>query len=227
MRNTKKYSVKRDELQKITLSENQVKFFKTIRNNTITFAQGPAGSSKTFTACYSALWLLAEKKIKQIILVKPIQEAGGERLGFLPGDMAEKVDPYMESYFSNFAKIIGKSAVEFMLNTEDIIIKPLAYMRGAGYDNALIIIDEAQNMDYKALMMAITRIGYDSKIVVTGDISQYDIRKNNVALPKFIELMADIPNVSSFKFEKTDIVRNPILIEITDRYEKWKLEKNL
>lgn len=224
MKNTKKASIKRDELSKITLTANQIELFKSIRNNTITFVQGPAGSAKTFTACYTALWLLAEKKIEKIILVKPIQESGGEKLGSLPGEVDDKVRPYMESFYNNFEKIIGKQALGFMITAGEIEFKPLAYMRGAGYDNSVIFIDEAQNMDYKALMMVITRLGFDSKMIIAGDISQYDIKKNDVALPSFIKLIEDVDSVSSFKFEKSDIMRNPILIQITDRYEQWKME---
>jgi len=223
----KNTSIKKDELQQIVLTDHQVKLFKTIRNNTITFVQGPAGSAKTFTACYTALWLLTDRKIDKIILVKPIQESGGERLGFLPGDMDEKVRPYLESFYTNFEKIIGKASVDFLLSTEEIEFKPLAYMRGAGYDNALIFIDEAQNMDYKAIALAITRLGKDSKMIIAGDISQYDIKKNDVALPNFIKLIEDVDGVANFEFTRDDIMRNKMLIEITDRYEKWKYDNNL
>jgi phosphate starvation-inducible PhoH-like protein len=223
----KNTSIKKDELQQIVLTDHQVKLFKTIRNNTITFVQGPAGSAKTFTACYTALWLLTDRKIDKIILVKPIQESGGERLGFLPGDMDEKVKPYLESFYTNFEKIVGKSSVDFLLSTEEIEFKPLAYMRGAGYDNALIFIDEAQNMDYKAIALAITRLGKDSKMIIAGDISQYDIKKNDVALPNFIKLIEDVDGVANFEFTRNDIMRNKMLVEITDRYEKWKYDNNL
>jgi len=227
MKNNKKTSIKKDELQRITLTEHQVKLFKTIRNNTITFVQGPAGTAKTFTACYTALWLLTEKKIDKIILVKPIQESGSEKLGFLPGDKDDKVEPYLESFYNNFEKIIGKSAINFMLDTGEIEFKPLAYMRGATFDNAMIFIDEAQNMDYKAITLAITRLGFESKMVIAGDISQYDIKKNSVAMPTFIKLIEDIEGVANFTFTKEDIMRNKMLIEITDRYEKWKYDNNL
>lgn len=228
MKNPKKSaSIKRDELKKITLTEKQIELFKLIRNNTITFVQGPAGSAKTFTACYTALWLLAEKKIDKIILVKPIQESGGEKLGSLPGEIEDKVRPYMESFYTNFQKIIGTQSLSFMLSTGDIEFKPLAYMRGAGYDNALIFVDEAQNMDYKAVMMAITRLGFESKMIIAGDISQYDIKKNDVALPNFIKMIEEVDGVSNFVFEKSDIMRNPILVQITDKYEQWKMEQNL
>ncbi|MFV2016485.1 MAG: PhoH family protein [Candidatus Heimdallarchaeota archaeon] len=227
MKNGKKPSIKRDELQKITLTDKQLKLYKTIRENTITFVQGPAGSSKTFTACYTALTLLAEKKVNQIILVKPIKESGNENLGALPGDINDKIRPYLESFVTNFHKIIGKQSTEFMFSTNEILFRALAYMRGTGYDRALIFVDEAQNMDYKSLMLVISRLGFESKMIIAGDVSQYDIKKNVVALPNFIELIKDLKGIASFEFKKEDIVRNRILIEITDRYEKWKYENNL
>lgn len=227
MKNGKKPSIKRTELQKITLTDNQLQLYKTIRENTITFVQGPAGSAKTFTACYTALALLAEKKVRQIILVKPVKESGNENLGALPGDIDDKIRPYLESFVTNFGKIIGVQSTSFMFSTDEIIFKPLAYMRGSGYDKALIFVDEAQNMDYKALMMAITRLGFESKMIIAGDVSQYDIKKNTVAMPNFINLIKDVSGIASFEFKKEDIVRNPILIAITDRYEKWKYDNNL
>ena len=226
-RKKQQVSINRNELNNISLTPRQIEFFKTIQNNTITFVQGPAGSSKTFTACYAALRAIAEKKVKKIVLVKPIQESGGEKLGALPGELAEKINPYLDSFRHNFEKIIGKQAFEFMADVGEIEFKPLAYMRGNTFDDTFIFADESQNMDYKALMMIITRLGRDSKLVLGGDVSQYDIKKNNVALPTFIEMVGDIDGVGEFEFTKEDIVRNKILVEIADRYDKWRIEKNL
>jgi phosphate starvation-inducible PhoH-like protein len=223
----KQSSINRNELNNISLTPRQVEFFKTIQNNTITFVQGPAGSSKTFTSCYAALRAIAEKKVKKIVLVKPIQESGGEKLGSLPGELAEKINPYLDSFRHNFEKIIGRQAFQFMADIGEIEFKPLAYMRGNTFDESFIFADEAQNMDYKALMMIITRLGRDSKLVLSGDVSQYDIRKNSVAMPTFIEMVNDVDGVGQFSFTKDDIVRNKILVEIADRYDKWRIEKNL
>lgn len=223
----KQSSINRNELNNISLTPRQVEFFKTIQNNTITFVQGPAGSSKTFTSCYAALRAIAEKKVRKIVLVKPIQESGGEKLGSLPGELAEKINPYLDSFRHNFEKIIGRQAFQFMADVGEIEFKPLAYMRGNTFDESFIFADEAQNMDYKALMMIITRLGRDSKLVLSGDVSQYDIKKNSVAMPTFIEMVNDVEGVGQFSFTKDDIVRNKILVEIADRYDKWRIEKNL
>jgi phosphate starvation-inducible protein PhoH len=175
----------------------------------------------TFTACYTALALLADKKIEQIILTKPIQESG-ESLGFLPGTKEEKTDPFMKSYFSNFEKIIGRASFEFMRASGEIIVEPLAYMRGTTYDNAIMLLDEAQNCTMTQLMLWVTRLGRDSKAIMMGDISQYDIKKRDSKFLEFIDLISDVEQVYNFKFNAEDIVRNKFLIDIVNKYEKWK-----
>lgn len=177
----------------------------------------------TFTACYTSLALLADNKIDQIILTKPIQESG-ENLGFLPGTVEEKVDPYMKSYFSNFEKIIGKPTFEWLKLTEQIIVEPLAYMRGTTYDRSVMLLDEAQNCTMTQLMLWVTRLGNDSKAILMGDVSQYDIKKKDSRFLDFINLIGDVNNVNNFKFNVEDIVRNKFLIDIVDRYEKYKYE---
>jgi phosphate starvation-inducible PhoH-like protein len=205
----------------IELSPKQHELYKGIRHNTLTVCQGPAGTSKTFTACYTALALLADKKIEQIILTKPIQESG-ENLGFLPGTKEEKTDPYMKSYFSNFEKIIGKATFEFMRATGEIVVEPLAYMRGTTYDNAIMLLDEAQNCTMTQLMLWVTRLGKDSKAIMMGDISQYDIKKRDSKFIEFIDLISDVEQVHNFRFGSEDIVRNKFLIDIVNKYEEWK-----
>lgn len=221
-----KVSLKKEEIENsgIELTPKQHELYKAIRNNTIILIQGPAGTSKTFTACYTALNLLADKKIEKIILTKPIQEAGGENIGFLPGSIQEKTDVYMNSYFSNIEKIIGKSSLEFLRTVEDITVSPIAYMRGSTFNDCIMIADEAQNMNMKQLMLWVTRLGKNSKAVLMGDISQYDIKKKDSNFLDFIEMIKDVEGVCEFKFTKEDIVRNKLLIEIVDRYEKYKNE---
>jgi phosphate starvation-inducible PhoH-like protein len=220
---SKKGRITRQELEskRIELTPKQHELYKGIRSNTLTVCQGPAGTSKTFTACYTSLALLADKKIDQIILTKPIQESG-ENLGFLPGTKEEKVDPFMKSYSSNFEKIIGKSQYEWMVSTSQIIIEPLAYMRGTTYDNAIMLLDEAQNCTMTQLMLWVTRLGNDSKAIMMGDVSQYDIKKRDSKFLEFIDLTKDSEQVNNFKFSSEDIVRNKFLIDIVNRYEKWK-----
>lgn len=208
---------------KAQLRQSQQQYVRQILENEITFCSGPAGTSKTFTACYAALKLFAEGEIENIVLTKPIQEAG-EKLGFLPGDMEEKIDPYMQSYVSNIGKIIGPQLTEQMVNAEIIQFKPLAYMRGDTFDSSLMILDEAQNATFKQLMLFVTRMGRGSKVIVTGDISQYDIAKRNIGLEKFADLMNGIRGVGYHKFNEKDIVRSKILQEVVKRYDKWKID---
>jgi phosphate starvation-inducible PhoH-like protein len=221
----KKGRLTRQELESrgIELTPKQHDFYKGIRNNTLTVCQGPAGTSKTFTACYTALALLADRKIEQIILTKPIQESG-ENLGFLPGTKEEKTDPYMKSYFSNFEKIIGKSQFEWMKATEQIIVEPLAYMRGTTYDNAIMLLDEAQNCTMTQLMLWVTRLGNGSKAIMMGDVSQYDIKKKDSKFLEFIDMISGSDQIFKHNFTTEDIVRNKFLIDIVNKYEKWKFE---
>jgi phosphate starvation-inducible PhoH-like protein len=208
---------------KAQLRQSQQQYVRQILENEITFCSGPAGTSKTFTACYAALKLFAEGEIQNIVLTKPIQEAG-EKLGFLPGDMEEKIDPYMQSYVSNIGKIIGPQLTEQLVDAEIIQFKPLAYMRGDTFDASLMILDEAQNATFKQLMLFVTRMGKGSKVIVTGDVSQYDIAKRNIGLEKFADLMNGIKGVGYHKFNEKDIVRSKILQEVVKRYDKWKID---
>ena len=210
-----------EELQGVQLRQGQQKYQTSIEENDITLCYGPAGSSKTFTAVYTALKLYAEKKIDKIILTKPIQESG-EKLGFLPGTVEEKMDPFMESFISNAQKMIDDKSLGFLISTGVIEFRPLAYMRGATFDNSIMILDEAQNCDFRQLMLFITRMGQGSKVVITGDVSQYDIAKNRVALPDFIELLDGCKGVGNHIFNEKDIVRSKILQEVVKRYEKWR-----
>ncbi len=205
----------------IELTPKQRELFKTVRSNTLTIVQGPAGTSKTYTTCYTALSLLAEKKISKIVITKPIVDAG-ESYGFLPGSVDEKVGPYMNSYKSTFEKILGKFLSDALFHNDFIEIGLLAYMRGNSYDNCLMILDEAQNLQMSQAMLWVTRIGKDSQAVIMGDVSQFDIKKKDAKFLTFIEMCDGMKGVSNFKFEREDIVRNPFLIELTDRYEKWK-----
>lgn len=220
---SKKSRFSRADLERsgIVLNPKQLELYKGIRNNTLTICQGPAGTSKTFTACYTALALLADQKIEKIILTKPIQESG-ENLGFLPGTIQEKTDPYMKSYFSNFEKIIGKGTLEWMRATGEIIVEPLAYMRGTTYDNCIMLMDEAQNSTMTQLMLWVTRLGNNSKAIMMGDVSQYDIKKADSKFLEFIRLFSEDNDIFNFAFLAEDIVRNKFLINIVNKYEKWK-----
>lgn len=211
------------QLKRVQLRQSQKKYLEQIENNEITFCYGPAGTSKTFTACYAALNLLKEKKIQQIILCKPIQEAG-EKLGFLPGDKEDKVDPYMKSYKSNIEKIIGQEETKLLFDKKIIKFEPLAYMRGDTFDDSLMILDEAQNATFKQLMLFVTRMGKDSKVIVTGDVSQHDIAASRVSLPDFIKLIEKVRGVGTHIFNDKDIVRAKILQDIVRRYDQWRAD---
>lgn len=208
-------------LEKTRLSSKQNEFFEAIKNNQIIFCTGPAGTAKTWTALYSALSLFSlESKYKQIFLVKPIKESG-ENLGFLPGDIKDKTDPYLESFVSNIDKLIPEELRKQMFEWHQFEFKPLAYMRGATYDNTIIIADEIQNATHEQLILALTRLGKNSKLIVLGDTKQVDINRKNSGLLDFINMLDGIGGVYHHIFERSDIVRNKILIEITDRYDTW------
>jgi len=222
----KKNSLTKEEFQKsnVHLSEKQQNLYKGIRNNTLTVVHGPAGTSKTYTTCYAALALVADKKIEKIIITKPIQESG-ENLGFLPGSMEDKLNPYKQSYYTTFCKILNKSTIDFLFSTEEIVFEPLAYMRGSTYDNCIMLLDECQNASIKQLMLWITRLGKDSKAVMMGDTSQYDVRKKDSGYNDFIGMVTGMQELCLFEFNNLDIVRNKFLIQIADRYDKYRSEQ--
>jgi phosphate starvation-inducible PhoH-like protein len=206
----------------IVLSTKQQDYFKTIKDNILTVVQGPAGTSKTFLACYTSLILLIDGKIDNIIITKPIQESG-ENLGFLPGTVEEKTEPYLQSYKSNFLKIISPEIYQYLTKEGYIKFEAIAYMRGLTFDRSLLLLDEAQNLTIQQLMLWVTRIGKGSKGVLMGDVSQYDIKRGDVKLTDFIDkILTDVNNVGVFNFNKEDIVRNPILIQLVDNYEKYR-----
>jgi phosphate starvation-inducible PhoH-like protein len=224
----RKTSITKESFQNngVRLSEKQNDLYKGIRNNTLTVVHGPAGTSKTFTSCYTALALLADKKIDKIIITKPIQESG-EQIGLLPGSVAEKIDPYRQSYYTNFCKIADKQTIDFMFATEEIVFEPLAYMRGSTYDNCIMLLDECQNASIKQLMLWATRLGKDSKAVMMGDTSQYDVKKRDSGYIDFIKMTKDMKDLYIFEFKNEDIVRNKFLIELANRYDKYRSENDI
>lgn len=221
----RKNSLSKDEFMKcdVSLTPKQHELYKGIRNSILSVVHGPAGTSKTYTTCYTALALLADKKIEKIIITKPIQESG-ENLGFLPGDIKEKLDPYKQSYYTTFCKIIGKQTTDFLFSTEEIIFEPLAYMRGSTYDNCVMLLDECQNASIKQLMLWVTRLGKDSKAVMMGDTSQYDVKKRDSGYNDFIKMVDGMNDLFMFEFSNLDIVRNKFLVEIANRYDKYRSE---
>lgn len=216
-------SLVQKKLEEIQLTDSQKLYLEKIRGSVITFCHGPAGTSKTFVTCYASLDALCKHKYHKIILSKPIQEAG-EKLGFLPGEVEDKIGPYMASYVGNYTKILGDELYK-LFQPLFIDFEPLAYMRGLTYDGAFMVLDEAQNAIFDQLILFSTRMGKTSRQIICGDVSQYDIDKRKVELPEFIKLMEGIGGVDKFIFTEKDIMRHPILIEMVKRYEKWRDEK--
>ena len=217
----------RADFKHIKFTHSQLQFFKGIQSNFLTVCTGPAGTAKTFVSCYAALDALEKKVYKQIILARPAVESG-ENLGFLPGTIDEKIAPYMEGYTSNMAKIVGHEMVKSLLSKKVISFEPLAFMRSKTYDDTLLILDEAQNADLRQLMLVTTRMGNMSKIIICGDVTQWDIKNRSKDLLIFIDrIINDVDSCTHFEFTREDIVRNPMLIKITDKYETYKQEKGL
>jgi len=222
----KKNLIKEEDFKKIQvqLKPKQHALRQTIKLNTLTTVSGPAGTSKTFSTCYTALELLSNNTISEIIITKPLVESSVS-MGFLPGTLEEKVEPYMKSYISTFNKLIGSDKFKELVLNNIIKIESLNFMRGETYDDAIMLLDEGQNLNMKDLMLWITRLGANSKAVLMGDVSQYDVKENQTEFTKFVEILDGMKNMEKFAFSREDIVRNPFLIEVTDRYEKWKYKK--
>jgi len=201
---------------------SQEKLIQKIKNNNITFVSGPAGVGKTLIALKAAMDAMKNnEKITRLIFTKPIVEAD-ESMGFLPGDMSEKIAPYMSSYYSNMEKLIGSSPTQWMITNKIIQEEPLNFMRGNTYDDAIMILDEAQNTTIKGLKLFISRLGENSKMIVMGDADQTDLKlKGNEksGLQDAFERFQGLQGVTTHEFEEKDIVRNSILIEVMKRYK--------
>ncbi len=195
---------------------NQYKYMETISNSTVTFGIGPAGTGKTFLAVASAVKLYAENKIRKIVLTRPAVEAG-ERLGYLPGDLSQKIDPYLVPLFDALEHFFGNETLGYLIEKRNIEIVPLAYMRGRTLNDACIILDEAQNATSNQIKMFLTRLGENSKVIITGDETQIDLYKKDYSgLKKTRKKLANIDEISVMEFENSDIVRNPIVSKILD-----------
>tara|TARA_R100001163_G_C5034788_1_gene174226 strand:- start:336 stop:1160 length:825 start_codon:yes stop_codon:yes gene_type:complete len=204
-------------------SNNQRHFWKTIDTNDVTFCAGPAGCGKTFISSYYALQMLARKKFESIILTKPLVEAGGEKLGYLPGDVDEKTEPFMMSFYYNMEQIIGKQRLDVLRDAGVIKVIPLAYMRGLTLTNTCVILDEAQNTLPIQIKTFLTRIGQGSKFIVNGDLLQTDIHHEN-GLEDSIKRLVGVRGLGMSKFTTEDIVRHPIVADVLSRYAPdWKV----
>jgi len=207
-------------------SNNQKSFIDTINTNTVTFGIGAAGTGKTFLAVACAVNALEKRLVKKIILVRPAIEAG-EKLGFLPGDLAEKIDPYLQPLYDSLYECLGFETVNKLLEKKVIEIAPLAYMRGRTLNDAFIILDEAQNTTISQMQMFLTRIGYGSTTVVTGDVSQIDLPKDSQSgLKDCLEFILNIKGIDAVKFGPKDVMRHKIVSSIVSEYEKRKKNKD-
>lgn len=205
---------------------NQKKYLKNITRHAINFGVGPAGTGKTFLAVASAVAALQEDLVQRIVLVRPAVEAG-ERLGFLPGDMAQKVDPYLRPLYDALYEMLGIERVATLIDRNVIEVAPLAFMRGRTLNDAFVILDEAQNTTKEQMKMFLTRIGFGSTAVVTGDITQIDLpHKSMSGLKHAVGILAQVEGVSFCYFAARDVVRHPMVQHIVEAYEAEKSESD-
>ena len=203
----------------IARSKKQAEYIQALRENDIVIALGPAGTGKSFLAVSVAVMMLMEKKVERVILSRPAVEAG-EKLGFLPGDMKEKVDPYLRPLYDALYELFGFEKIDKKIETGEIEIAPLAFMRGRTLKNCFAILDEAQNATETQIKMFLTRIGENSKLVVNGDPSQVDlINKSQSGLVKSKNILSSINEIKTIEFDHTDVVRHPLVSKIIKAYQ--------
>tara|TARA_X000000368_G_C22962534_1_gene681629 strand:+ start:73 stop:1053 length:981 start_codon:yes stop_codon:yes gene_type:complete len=204
----------------IPRSAMQKKYIEALKSKEITMALGPAGTGKTYLAVAVATTMLLDKKIDKIILSRPAVEAG-ERLGFLPGDMKEKVDPYLQPLYDSLYDLLGYEKIQKKIEIGQIEIAPLAFMRGRTLKNCFAILDEAQNATKTQIKMFLTRIGENSKLVVNGDPSQIDlVNKNSSGLTNSTEILKKLKEIAILEFDQRDVVRNPLVSKIVEAYQE-------
>ena len=204
----------------IARSQKQSDYIKALRENDIVMALGPAGTGKSFLAVSVAITMLMEKKVERVILSRPAVEAG-EKLGFLPGDMKEKVDPYLRPLYDALYELFGAEKIDKKIETGEIEIAPLAFMRGRTLKNCFAILDEAQNATETQVKMFLTRIGENSKLVVNGDPTQVDLtNKSYSGLVKSKNILSDVKEIKIIEFDHADVVRHPLVSKIIRAYQK-------
>ncbi len=201
---------------------NQASYVRAILSHDVNFGVGPAGTGKTYLAVACAVDALERQEIRRILLTRPAVEAG-EKLGFLPGDLAQKVDPYLRPLYDALFEMLGFEKVEKLIERNVIEVAPLAYMRGRTLNDAFIILDESQNTTCEQMKMFLTRIGFNSRAVITGDITQVDLpRGQKSGLRHVIEVLKDIDDISFTFFQATDVVRHPVVQRIVQAYDSFE-----
>ncbi len=204
---------------------NQSDYVSHINGHDITFGVGPAGTGKTYLAVAAAVDALERQEVRRILLTRPAVEAG-EKLGFLPGDLSQKVDPYLRPLYDALFEMLGFEKVERLIERNVIEVAPLAYMRGRTLNDAFIILDESQNTTVEQMKMFLTRIGFNSKAVITGDITQVDLPKHQKSgLRHAIEVLSQVEEVSFNFFQAKDVVRHPVVARIVEAYEEHELHR--
>ncbi len=204
----------------------QQRYMKAILKNTITIGVGPAGTGKTYLAVAAAVAAFREKTVNRIILTRPAVEAG-ERLGFLPGDLQNKVDPYLRPLYDALFDMLGPETYQKYLERGNIEVAPLAYMRGRTLDDSFIILDEAQNTTREQMKMFLTRLGFGSKIVITGDVTQIDLPADKTSgLKDCLRILRNIGDIAQCRFNEKDVVRHRLVQDIIKAYEKHEVHRN-
>ncbi|OED57239.1 nucleoside triphosphate hydrolase [Aliivibrio fischeri] len=203
-------------------TENQAQYVTNMVTHDITFGIGPAGTGKTYLAVAAAVDALERQEVRRILLTRPAVEAG-EKLGFLPGDLNQKVDPYLRPLYDALFEMLGFERVEKLIERNVIEVAPLAYMRGRTLNDAFIILDESQNTTVEQMKMFLTRIGFNSRAVITGDVTQIDLpRGAKSGLRHAIEVLSEVDEISFNFFIADDVVRHPVVARIVNAYEKWE-----
>lgn len=205
---------------------HQVTYLKAILEHDITFGVGPAGTGKTYLAVACAVDAMERDAVQRIILTRPAVEAG-ERLGFLPGDLSQKVDPYLRPLYDALYDLLGFERTQKCFERQTIEIAPLAYMRGRTLNHAFIILDEAQNTTPEQMKMFLTRIGFGSRAVITGDVTQIDLQHHQRSgLVDALQILKDVRGIAFSQFNSTDVVRHPLVARIVDAYESTEKQRN-
>ena len=211
-------------------NHNQENFYDTIESNTISFCIGPAGCGKTYIATYWALKNLADKNNNYdgIIVTKPLVEVDGEKMGYLPGDIDEKTEPFMQSVYYNMEQLIGKQRLDVLRAAGIIKVVPLAYMRGLTLQNKIVMLDEAQNSTIAQIKTFLTRIGMGSKYIVSGDLMQSDLKGKGLnGLEDSIKRFTGLYGCGFTRFTMSDVVRHPIVAELLHRYSDWHIDEEI
>jgi phosphate starvation-inducible PhoH-like protein len=227
----KKFGISANEIENIILFKNndyikpktptQIEYFKRVKENDIIFAIGPAGTGKTYLGVAFGIDSLKKKQVNKIVLSRPAVEAG-ESLGFLPGDLSEKIDPYLKPLYDALEDMIPLEKLKSYIEKNIIEIVPLAYMRGRTLNNSFVILDEAQNASTIQMKMFLTRLGPNSKAIITGDITQIDLpKKENSGLVQIQKILKGIDDISFVYFNKSDVVRHKLVKDIIEAYEKY------